>query len=206
MEVRRGPGLTDGEAIGGKGNRMTVAAGRPVRPDEGLAVLAALSPDRAEAELSACCAATRWVGALAARRPFETVDALYTAAAEELAGLDWPEVLEALGAHPRIGAPAAGPDAQERWSRAEQAGAADADASTAAALAAANADYEAKFGFVFLIRATGRTAEQMLAAALGRLGHDEPTERLVVRDELAQIVRLRLDRMLEGLRPGADPQ
>ncbi len=71
-------------------------------------------------------------------------------------------------------------------------------------MGAANAAYEAKFGFVFLIRATGRSAEQMLAAALDRLSHDELTEQPVVRGELAQIVRLRLDRMLDGLRPGAE--
>ena len=188
---------------------MTVAAGRPVRPDDGLAALAALPSGQAAAELSACCASATWVAAVTARRPFATVDALYTAAAEELARLDWAGVLEALDAHPRIGAAAsdrAGTGPEARWSRAEQAGAAGADATTAEAMAAANADYEARFGFVFLIRATGRTAEEMLAAALARLDHDEATERSVVRGELAQIVRLRLDRMLDGLRAGAGPR
>jgi 2-oxo-4-hydroxy-4-carboxy-5-ureidoimidazoline decarboxylase len=62
---------------------------------------------------------------------------------------------------------------------------------TAEALAAANVAYEARFGFVFLVRAAGRSAEDMLALALDRLGHDELTEQPVVRAELAQIVRLR---------------
>jgi 2-oxo-4-hydroxy-4-carboxy-5-ureidoimidazoline decarboxylase len=181
---------------------MTVAAGRPVRPDDGLAALAALSSEQAAAELSACCASEKWVAAVTARRPFATVDELYTAAAEELVRLTWADVLEALAAHPRIGAPAAGTGAEARWSRVEQAGAAGTAGPGAEAMAAANADYEAKFGFVFLIRATGRTAGEMLAAVLTRLTHDETTERSVVRGELAQIVRLRLDRMLEGLRTG----
>ena len=182
---------------------MTVAAGRPARPDDGLASLSALSSEQAAAELSACCASAAWVAAVTARRPFATVDDLYTTAAEELARLSWADVSEALAAHPRIGASAAGSSTEARWSRAEQAGTADADVRTAEAMAAANADYEAKFGFVFLIRATGRTAEEMLAAALARLGHDEDTERAVVRGELAQIIRLRLDRMLDGLRTKA---
>jgi 2-oxo-4-hydroxy-4-carboxy-5-ureidoimidazoline decarboxylase len=171
-----------------------------VQSAAGLAALGALSPEEAAAEFSACCASARWVAALTARLPFETVSSLYTAAAEELAALDWSDILEALAAHPRIGQPPAGTDPEAQWSRTEQAGAAAAPPSTAEALAVANAEYEAKFGFVFLIRATGRTAEEMLAAALDRLGHDEVTERSVVRGELAQIVRLRLDRMLDGLR------
>lgn len=178
---------------------MAVARSR-VRPDARLTALTALSPERATAEFSACCASVRWAAALTARRPFETVSSLYSAAAEELSALDWSDVLEALAAHPRIGRPAAGSGVEAQWSRTEQAGAAAAPPSTADALAAANAAYEARFGFVFLIRATGRTAEEMLGAAIQRLGHDEPTEQFVVRGELAQIVRLRLDRMLDGLR------
>lgn len=178
---------------------MAVARSR-FRSDAGLAALAELSPERATAEFSACCASARWSAALTARRPFETVSTLYTAAAEELDALEWPDVLEALAAHPRIGKPPAGSGVEAQWSRTEQSGAAAAPTSTADALAAANAEYEAKFGFVFLIRATGRTADEMLAAALERLGHDEATEQSVVRGELAQIVRLRLDRMLDGLR------
>lgn len=177
-------------------------AGNRVRSDAGLAALTALPPERAAAEFSACCASARWVAALTARRPFDTVSTLYTAAAEELAALEWPDVLEALAAHPPIGEPPAGSGAEARWSRTEQAGAAAAPASTAGALAAVNTEYQAKFGFVFLIRATGRTAEEMLAAALDRLGNDERTEQSAVRGELAQIVRLRLDRMLDGLRGG----
>ncbi|MBW8802472.1 MAG: 2-oxo-4-hydroxy-4-carboxy-5-ureidoimidazoline decarboxylase [Catenulisporales bacterium] len=172
--------------------------------DQGLAALNALDQTRAAKELAACCASSRWVAALTAGRPFGTVAELYSAAAVVLTMMDWPDVLEALAAHPRIGSPATGTDPEAAWSRLEQAGAQGATVSTAEALAAANAAYEDRFGHVFLIRAAGRSAEEMLASALDRLGHDEPTEQPVVRAELAQIVRLRLDRMLDGLRQRAD--
>ncbi|MFL6113191.1 MAG: 2-oxo-4-hydroxy-4-carboxy-5-ureidoimidazoline decarboxylase [Catenulispora sp.] len=172
--------------------------------DQGLAALNALDARRAARELAACCASSRWVAALTAGRPFGTVAELYSAAAVVLTMMDWPDVLEALAAHPRIGSPATGTGLEAAWSRLEQAGAHGAPVSTAEALAVANAAYEAKFGFVFLIRAAGRSADEMLASALDRLDHDESTEQPVVRAELAQIVRLRLDRMLDGLRQKAD--
>jgi len=180
-----------------------VAANRTGRVDQRLAVLNALDAQQAATELAACCASSRWIAALTAARPFGTVADLYSSAARELAALDWPDILEALAAHPRIGSPATGTEPEAAWSRMEQAGARETGASTAEALAAANAAYEAAFGFVFLIRAAGRSAQDMLASALDRLGHDEPTERLVVRDELAQIVRLRLDLLLDGFRQKA---
>lgn len=181
-----------------------VEPNRTGRVDQRLAVLNALHAEHAASELAACCASGRWVASLTAGRPFATVADLYSSAAAELAALDWPDVLEALAAHPRIGSPATGTEPEAVWSRLEQAGARDATVPTAEALATANAAYEAKFGFVFLIRAAGRSAEDMLASALDRLGHDEPTERLVVRAELAQIVRLRLDRLLDGFHQRAD--
>ena len=155
-------------------------------------------PEPAAAEaLAACCAAGRWVTRLVAGRPYPSAAALHDAAAAEFAELDWPDVLEALDAHPRIGQRVGGGSREAAWSRGEQAGAARAGETVLGELAEANAAYEARFGFVFLIRASGRSAEEMLAACQERLGHDEPTERPVVRGELAQIVRLRLDKMLD---------
>jgi 2-oxo-4-hydroxy-4-carboxy-5-ureidoimidazoline decarboxylase len=181
-----------------------VAANRTDRVDQRLAALNAREAWQAASELAACCASSRWVASLTAGRPFRTVADLYSAAAVELAALDWPDVLEALAAHPRIGSPATGTEPEAAWSRMEQAGARVATVPVAEALAAANAAYEAKFGFVFLVRAAGRSAQDMLALAHERLDHDEVTEQPVVRAELAQIVRLRLDRMLDGLRQEAD--
>jgi 2-oxo-4-hydroxy-4-carboxy-5-ureidoimidazoline decarboxylase len=169
----------------------------------GLAGLNAMPPDVVAAELAACCASRRWITAVARARPFGSVEDLRRVAAQELAGLDWTDIREALDAHPRIGQrPVSAAAREAAWSRAEQSGAQDADARTTADLAAVNAAYEAKFGHIFLIRATGRTAAQMLAAAHDRLGHDERTEQAVVREELSQIVRLRLDKLLLGLAEG----
>lgn len=169
----------------------------------GLAALNAMPPDVVATELAACCASRRWITAVARARPFGSVEELHRVCAQELAGLEWADIREALDAHPRIGERAAsGAGREAAWSRAEQSGAQDADARIAAELAAANAAYEARFGHVFLIRATGRTAAQLLAAARDRLGHDEPTEQAVVREELSQIVRLRLDKLLLGLAEG----
>lgn len=164
----------------------------------GLDAFNALPAPAADEALAACCAARRWVTRLGAGRPYASVAELHVVAADELAKLGWPDVLEALDAHPRIGRRATGGSREAAWSRAEQSGAADVGEAVLGELAEANAKYEAKFGFVFLIRASGRTAEEMLAACRERLDHDEPTERPVVRGELAQIVRLRLDKMLEA--------
>lgn len=190
-----------------------VAAGRAgvaglsgLAASAGLAGLNALAPDVVATELAACCASRRWITAIARARPFDSLENLYRVAAEVLAELDWTDIREALDAHPRIGersGSAAGAGREAAWSRTEQARAQDADAQTAADLAAANAAYEAKFGHIFLIRATGRTAAQMLAASRERLGHDEPAEQAVVREELSQIVRLRLDKLLLTLAEGS---
>jgi 2-oxo-4-hydroxy-4-carboxy-5-ureidoimidazoline decarboxylase len=218
MEAGRGSGLTDLNGARRARERSMgtdvvdvvdiEAAGPAVEarpPLDRLRLFNALRPAEAERALAACCASKRWVAGLALSRPFATVGELYGAAAVHLAALDWPGVLEALAAHPRIGERTAGSAHAAAWSRTEQSAALSADARTAADLAAANVAYEAKFGYVFLIRATGRTAGQLLDAALDRLDHDELTEQAVVRGELGQIVRLRLDRMLADLAADHSP-
>jgi 2-oxo-4-hydroxy-4-carboxy-5-ureidoimidazoline decarboxylase len=164
----------------------------------GLDAFNALPGPAAAEALAACCASGRWVTRLAAARPYASATELYGAASAELARLGWPDVLDALDAHPRIGRRVDGGSREAAWSRGEQAGTAHVGDAVLGELAEANAAYEAKFGFVFLIRASGRGAEEMLAACRDRLGHDELTEQPVVRGELAQIVRLRLDKMLEA--------
>ncbi len=147
-------------------------------------------------ELTACCAAADWAVAVAAGRPYPDVASLVVTGLAELAGLPWSGVEAALGAHPRIGERAAGSTVDAGWSRREQAGVAAAGADVRGALASANEAYERRFGRVFLIFATGRTPEEMLAAARDRLGNDEETERSVIRAELAKITELRLRRLV----------
>lgn len=150
----------------------------------------------AEAELLTCCASRRWAAEVAARRPYNDLDTLRRVSDAALAALNWSDVLEALAAHPRIGERAGDASREADWSRSEQAAAAPADRQTADELASANAEYEQRFGHVFLISASGRTAEDILAALRERLGNDEDGERRVVREELRKIVHLRLAKLV----------
>jgi 2-oxo-4-hydroxy-4-carboxy-5-ureidoimidazoline decarboxylase len=146
----------------------------------------------ATARLRPCCASTRWVSQLVAGRPYGTLDALVAASDAAIGALDWPDIEEALDAHPRIGHRPAGPDREAVWSRQEQAGTSAAGPGARAALRAANASYEDRFGHVFLICATGLRTSDVLIALHERLGNDPATEREAVRDELGKIAALRL--------------
>jgi 2-oxo-4-hydroxy-4-carboxy-5-ureidoimidazoline decarboxylase len=160
----------------------------------------ALPAERLEAELLACCAAPAWGAAVAAKRPYADRDGVLAAADAASRGLTWPEVLQGLSAHPRIGERAAGDSQEAAWSRAEQSAAAQsADDTTKAELIAANRAYEEHFGHVFLIFASGRSQAEILAAARERLGNDEAAERATVTEELRKIARLRLERVLDAL-------
>jgi 2-oxo-4-hydroxy-4-carboxy-5-ureidoimidazoline decarboxylase len=142
----------------------------------------------AEAELLACCASRRWAAAVADGRPYGSAERLSAAAVRAVHDLDWPDVEEALRAHPRIGERTA-----SALSRQEQSGVGDGDR---AAFAAANAEYEERFGHVFLICASGRGAAEILAELRERLGNDPVEEREVVRGELAKITELRVRRLV----------
>jgi 2-oxo-4-hydroxy-4-carboxy-5-ureidoimidazoline decarboxylase len=147
-----------------------------------LASFNASSPDDAESAMLACCGSRRFARAMAAGRPYPSADAVAAAISAVFESLTWDDVLEAMSAHPRIGARVGGQSA------AEQAGVGD---DSRDALAAANVEYEARFGHVFLICATGLSGQQMLAAARQRLNNDLFTERTVATAELRKITVLR---------------
>ena len=147
--------------------------------------------------LRSACASTRWIERMISGRPYRSLEALTAASDGVLATLGWPDIEQALAAHPRIGARGAGRGREAAWSRQEQSGTRDAGPEVQAGLRAGNAAYEERFGHVFLICATGMPAASMLAALQARLGHDPATEREVVRGELTKIVRLRLARSFE---------
>ncbi len=162
--------------------------------------------DRATAATAAgllrpSCASARWIERLVSGRPHGSLPALVAASDATIAALGWPDIEQALAAHPRIGARrpdrGAPQDREAAWSRQEQSGTRDAGPDVQAGLRAGNAAYEERFGHVFLICATGMSAASMLAALQARLGHDPATEREVVRDELTKIVRLRLAKTFE---------
>ncbi|MDP3893302.1 2-oxo-4-hydroxy-4-carboxy-5-ureidoimidazoline decarboxylase, partial [Nocardioides sp.] len=110
-------------------------------------------------------------------------------------GFSAADIDRALAAHPRIGERAAGSGTEAAWSRGEQA-AVSRDSETDRQLAEGNRAYEERFGRVFLICASGLSAEEILAALRTRLGHDEATEQAVVADELRKIALLRLGKVM----------
>jgi 2-oxo-4-hydroxy-4-carboxy-5-ureidoimidazoline decarboxylase len=169
-----------------------------VEDSRALTQLNALPQLDAERELQSCCASPAWAHRVAAARPFADVGGLLSTSEATLAALDWSEIEAALSAHPRIGQRAIGATREASWSAQEQAGTAAAPVETATALREVNEAYEQRFGHVFLIYASGRSAEEMLAAARERLHHDDETERRVVRGELSKITRLRLRKLLDA--------
>ena len=152
--------------------------------------------DPTDDQLRACCAADAWLSRMSLARPFASAKAAADLSDEIVLGFDESGLDQALSAHARIGERRLGSTTEDRWSRTEQAGALAVGTDVQERLAEGNHRYEERFGRVFLIRAAGRSAEEMLAALEERLGHDDDTERDVVRRELADIVRLRLLKVL----------
>jgi 2-oxo-4-hydroxy-4-carboxy-5-ureidoimidazoline decarboxylase len=145
-----------------------------------------------EADLAACCASRRWVAAVSGH---EDLAELRRESRRVLDELEWADVEEALAAHPRIGERTEGESREAGWSRGEQSGMDGAAKELRDALIEGNRAYEERFGHVFLICASGRSALEMLADLRERLGNDVGTEREVVRRELAAIVDLRLAKL-----------
>ena len=162
----------------------------------GLADFNALPADAAERALRACNAAPRFAREVAAGRPYPDAAALAAAAHRVSAGLSWAEVSEALAAHPRIGERAAGDSADAAASRREQAAVGTASDAVRAELAAGNRAYEERFGHVFLIRAAGRSPAEILAELRRRLQQDRAAERAETTAQLAEITRLRVERLV----------
>jgi 2-oxo-4-hydroxy-4-carboxy-5-ureidoimidazoline decarboxylase len=159
---------------------------------EGLDEFNGAPADRAVEALRACNAAPRFAASLVAARPFGDVDTLVARAEEIARELPWDEVAIALAAHPRIGDRVEGSTAEAAASRREQSSMSAADDAVREALLASNREYEARFDRVFLIRASGRSPEEMLAELRRRLGNDEQAERAEVTEQLAQITALRV--------------
>ncbi|MGB3369903.1 MAG: 2-oxo-4-hydroxy-4-carboxy-5-ureidoimidazoline decarboxylase [Rhodococcus sp. (in: high G+C Gram-positive bacteria)] len=157
----------------------------------GLDGLNRLSDRQAMHALFECCSSSIWARRVAGSRPYSTRDQLLDRADRVLAELSEAEVDNALDGHPRIG-----DKADNASSKREQAAVQSADAAVLTALAEANRKYEAQFGHVYLVCATGRSAPELLAILEERLGNDPETERRVLRVELAKINRIRLNRML----------
>ncbi|GGS54890.1 hypothetical protein GCM10010156_12070 [Planobispora rosea] len=165
-------------------------------PAARLAGFNALGLADAEAELLTCCASRAFARTVAALRPYRDLAQLTAVADAAVNDLDWSDVLEALSAHPRIGERAGGGGRESAWSRQEQSGVDAAARAVLDGLAEGNLAYEERFGHVYLICATGLSAEEMLTRLRERLQNDEDAERGVVRAELAKITRLRMAKLL----------
>ncbi|MCZ2810783.1 2-oxo-4-hydroxy-4-carboxy-5-ureidoimidazoline decarboxylase [Modestobacter sp. VKM Ac-2979] len=165
-------------------------------PDSPLDRFNAEPAARAEELLRACNAAPSFASTVAADRPYDSADALVARAEEVSRALPWAEVSAALAAHARIGDRMQGPSAEARTSREEQSGMTTAADSVRAAMVEGNREYEERFDQVFLIRAAGRSAEEMLVELHRRLRNDPETERAEVTEQLAQITGLRVAGLL----------
>ena len=175
--------------------------------------LNALDPDTAARELLQCCGSSRWARQMAASRPFASCEQLIASADRYWGGLDRADWLEAFAAHPKIGgggvdgARRAGSDqrrakaereAAQDWSAQEQAGVAGAADATLQRFANLNRDYEARFGYIFIVCATGKSVAEMLDLLERRIGHDPDTEVRIAADEQRKITHLRLMKLLDG--------
>jgi 2-oxo-4-hydroxy-4-carboxy-5-ureidoimidazoline decarboxylase len=163
----------------------------PTQPALGLDGFNRCTEHQRMALLARVCSSTVWAGRVLAGAPFPDVDALLDRADLVLAELPDAEIDAALDGHPRIGAPV-----DNAASAREQAGMDAANDEVRAALIAGNRRYEDRFGYVYLVCASGRSADELLAILNDRLDNDPGTERRVMRTELAKINRLRLQRLL----------
>ena len=159
-----------------------------------------LSADAARAALTRCCAATRWVETMVSGRPYESEKALLRAADACWWSLDRDDWLEAFAAHPKIGdveSLRSKYAATKQWSANEQSGVVTADDVTIQALAKANGQYEQSFGYIFIVCATGKSADEMLSILRGRLGNDPETEIRQAAAEQLKITHLRLQKLFK---------
>lgn len=167
--------------------------------DAGLSRLNSLPENEANEEFLKCCGSRGWAKRVTAGRHFASLDELIAESERvwwSLAPDDW---LEAFHSHPKIGEQkAAAPTAVEaqRWSEDEQSGIRDSAQQTIDALAQSNREYEEKFGYIFIVCASGKSSEEMLAILRERLENDAEEELRNAAAEQAKITELRLRKLV----------
>ena len=150
-------------------------------------LLNALPPKEAHARFVACCGSRRWAEQMVAARPFPSPEAEFEIAERIWRSLSREDYLEAFAAHPRIGQ-----RTSDSRASAEQSGTQSASAETLRELARLNVEYDAKFGHIYIVCATGKSAEEMLALLRVRIQNDAATEIANAAEEQLKITRLRL--------------
>jgi 2-oxo-4-hydroxy-4-carboxy-5-ureidoimidazoline decarboxylase len=154
--------------------------------------------DTAAAQILPCCGSTAWAREMAKRRPFHEDSSLAAASDDVWRGLAKADWMEAFLSHPRIGeskAPSA-PDSVT-WAMQEQKKVADADDAVKIALAEGNREYEQKFGHIFIVCATGKSAAQMLEILQNRMNNDAEAELREAAEQQRQITQIRLRKWLQ---------
>ena len=158
-----------------------------------------LADDQAVNKLKSCCGSSRWASEIARRRPYDSFGQLTDVAADvwwQLAPADW---LEAFRSHPKIGQKTAEVSASaqsQQWSHGEQAQMQHASEDTSTALARLNEEYESRFGYIFIVCATGKSPEEMLAILRERLENGPDEELRIAAGEQAKITEIRLRKLL----------
>lgn len=155
----------------------------------------------AESAFLSCCGSRRWAQKMTEARPFADVSALLNQATEIWQNLETEDWLEAFAAHPKIGTRKAVPQAtaqSAQWSNSEQSGTQSAANSVRTELEESNRLYEEKFGFIFIVCATGKSAEEMLEICRRRLSNSVETEIRIAVDEQSKITEIRLKKLLES--------
>jgi 2-oxo-4-hydroxy-4-carboxy-5-ureidoimidazoline decarboxylase len=170
--------------------------------EEMISSLAELSNAEYEQALQAlitCCGSRKWAERIVVSRPFASIDSLVSAAqlaSAELTDDDW---REAISTHPRIGERAATPDTQHAaWSSQEQTGVQAAHRVLLDEIREANLAYERRFGYTFIVCATGKSAEEMLSICRERLSHSPADELQYAAEELRRIAEIRLRKLTGG--------
>lgn len=159
-----------------------------------------LESPEAESRFRDCCGSREWAKQMAAARPFKGREELISRAEALWSTLGPEDWLEAFAAHPKIGAKKAAPAQaalSAEWSKGEQAGMDNADDLIKDKLAEANRLYEEKFGYIFIVCATGKTAEEMLGLCRGRFGNPPEAELPIAAEEQRKITEIRLRKLLE---------
>jgi OHCU decarboxylase len=164
-------------------------------------VLAAWNEAREDFALDAmlaCCAARRWAQSMVALRPFETVETLSLTGDEVWSTMEEADWMEAFASHPRIGERKAVPQPTQSaaWSKQEQSGASRVGDDVLAQLAKGNMVYEQRFGFTYIVCATGKSADEMLGILERRLASDRAAELREAAEQQRQITRIRLRKWL----------
>jgi allantoicase len=174
--------------------RLRVWGRMVIEPPPGLATLNLADPGAAHDQLARCCGSRRWASAMTEQRPFADLNALLALADRTWWRLEEADWLEAFAAHPKLGERGGG-----AWSAGEQRGMADASTDVAAALARANQAYFEKHGFIFILCADGKSADEAFDALRARLDTPREVELRTAAEEQARITRLRLHKLMGEL-------